>query len=106
MESAQHREGNRQRVRTEGRWYYEALHLLRALSPVDITARHWLRLGVDAGVFWPEEQLSFGSPPRTSLRGRLRPARKGGQRPPFLCDCCSVLPAILAASFAVLLEGD
>ena len=22
MESAQHREGNRQRVRTEGRWYY------------------------------------------------------------------------------------
>src|SRR4051812_15543832 len=28
MESAQHREGNRQRVRTEGRWYYRPLKVV------------------------------------------------------------------------------
>src|SRR5215204_2409632 len=33
MESAQHREGNRQRVRTEGRWYH--FLIARRLSPVD-----------------------------------------------------------------------
>ena len=30
MESAQHREGNRQRVRTEGRWYYP--HWVRSVA--------------------------------------------------------------------------
>jgi ABC-type uncharacterized transport system substrate-binding protein len=36
MESAQHREGNRQRVRTEGRWY-EFLINLKAARALGLT---------------------------------------------------------------------
>src|SRR5215217_8269247 len=40
MESAQHREGNRQRVRTEGRWYYALPSVTRGQAEVLFSGRN------------------------------------------------------------------